>query len=153
MDKKACTDPIVFKSKYIEIKNTYYNFERIYTDGSKDGKRAAVAVPDGDVITFRLPDNSSIFSAELKAIDLALDLIKSEGYWRYIIFTNSLSAMQALQNEKIKNPLVVNLLSKLSYICATSNVVFCWIPSHMGIRGNEQADLAAKSALSKISCL
>ena len=23
-DKKACTNPIVFKSKYMEIKNTYY---------------------------------------------------------------------------------------------------------------------------------
>ena len=57
--------------------------------------------------------------------------------------------MQALQNEKIKNPLVVNLLSKLSYICATSNVVFCWIPSHIGIIGNERADRAATSALSQ----
>ena len=24
-DKKACTDPIVFKSKYMEIKNTYFS--------------------------------------------------------------------------------------------------------------------------------
>ena len=44
---------IVFKSKYLEIKNTYFNFERTYTDGSNDGKRAAAAaVPDGDVIHF-----------------------------------------------------------------------------------------------------
>ena len=57
----------------MEIKNTYYNFERINTDGSKDGKRAAAAAdPDGDVITFRLLDNCSIFSAELKAIQKML---------------------------------------------------------------------------------
>ena len=57
--------------------------------------------------------------------------------------------MQALPNEKIKHPHVVNLLSELSYICATSYVVFCWIPSHMRIIGNERANRAAGSDLSQ----
>ena len=27
------------------------------------------------------------------------------------------------------------------------DITFCWIPSHIGIRGNEKADSTAKSAL------
>ena len=38
-------------------------------------------------------------------------------------------------------------------------VIFCWLPGHMGISGNERADSAAKAALQKdvsnrlISCI
>ena len=29
------------------------------------------------------------------------------------------------------------------------NVIFCWMPSHMGINGNEKADSAAKAVIQK----
>ena len=34
-DKKAITDPIVFKTKFLEVKEQYYTQENIYTDGRK----------------------------------------------------------------------------------------------------------------------
>ena len=46
------------------------------------------------------------------------------------------------------NPIVATLLEKLSRICETKQVSFCWVPSHVGISGNERADKAAKAALS-----
>ena len=30
---------------------------------------------------------------------------------------------------------------------ANKNLMFCWVPRHIGIRGNEKADSAAKSEL------
>ena len=56
-NKKASTDPLVFKSKYNEIKDRHPNYRRIYTDGSKDaGRVAAAAVAEFDTSTCRLPD-------------------------------------------------------------------------------------------------
>ena len=133
----------------MKSKEQYYTHEDIYIDGSKDGEKvASAAILDGELYQFRLPNNSSVFSAELKAIDLALNHIEQDAYWRYIIFTDSLSAMQALEGEKMDNPLIVNLLEKLSRLCERADIVFCWLPSHVGISGNEEADKAAKDALS-----
>ena len=55
--------------------------------------------------------------------------------------------MQALEGEKTDNPLVVGLLGRLSALCERADIVFCWLPSHIGIAGNEEADKAAKDAL------
>ena len=148
-DKKATTDPMIFKNKFLEVKEQYYTHEEIYTDGSKDGEKvASAAILDGELYQFRLPNNSSIFSAELKAIDLALNHIEQDAYWRYIIYTDSLSVMQALEGEKTDNPLIVSLLEKLSRLCNRADIVFYWLPSHVGISGKEEADKAAKDALS-----
>ena len=106
-DKKVTTDPMIFKNKLLEVKEQYYTHAEIYTDGSKDGdKVASAAILDGKLYQFRLPYNSSVFSAELKAIDLALNHIELDAYWRYIIYTDSLSAMQALEGETTDNPLI-----------------------------------------------
>ena len=148
-DKKATIDPKIFKNKFLEVKEQYYTHEEIYTDGSKDGKKfASAAILDGELYQFRFPNNSSIFSVELKAIDLALNHIEQDANWRYVIYTDSLSVMQAFEGEKTDNPLVVSLLEQLSKLCGRADIGFCWLPSHIGISGNEEADKAAKDALS-----
>ena len=58
-----------------------------------------------------------------------------------------MSVSQALEGEKTDNPLIVSLLEKLSNLCGRADI-FCWVPSQIGISGNEEADKAAKDALS-----
>ena len=148
-DKKATTNPIIFENKFLEVKEEFYTHKEIYIDGSKDGEKvASAAILDGELYQVRLPNNFSLFSAELKAIDLALNHIEQDAYWRYIIYTDSLSAIKALEGEKTDNPLVVILLDKLSRLCERADIFFCWLPSHVGIRGNGEVDKAAKDALS-----
>ena len=75
--KKSSTDPSLFRSKFVEIKSEYRDFIPIYTDGSRDGDTVAATVTPIGTIQSRLPDMSSIFSAETKAILLALDSIQT----------------------------------------------------------------------------
>ena len=64
-DKKSQTDPLVFRTKYHELLSNFPSYETIFTDGSKDG---SACVSPSDTYKCRLPDNASIFSAEIKAI-------------------------------------------------------------------------------------
>ena len=74
--KKEGTPPELFTTLAGEIKEKYNNYEHIYTDGSKmDEKVAAAAVTDSEIFVSRLADHSSIFTAEARAIDLALEHI------------------------------------------------------------------------------
>ena len=42
-DQKATTDQMIFKNKFLEVKEQYYTYQDIYTDDSKDGEKVATA--------------------------------------------------------------------------------------------------------------
>ena len=97
----------------------------------------------------RLPNEASIYSAETTAIDLAMNIIANHKASKFIIYTDSKSVLLALQNRDTSSPLITKLLNKLNTL---SNIIFTWIPSHIGIQGNEKADKAAKKALQIDMC-
>ena len=66
-----------------------------------------------------------------------------------MIITDSLSSLQALKSQKLNNPIVSNILHLCHYLSGHKDIVFCWVPSHIGIQGNERADVLAKAALDK----
>jgi len=146
--KKDRTNPLVYKQHFLEIKNRFSDYIHVYTDGSRDGNTVAcAAVFPSNTISKRLPDSASIFSAEIQAILDALNKIKTSDASKFVIFTDSLSCLQALHNMKLEHPLVGMVIRKCVFLSSKKKIVFCWVPSHVGIRGNEKADLAAKAAL------
>ncbi|GFT94128.1 putative RNA-directed DNA polymerase from transposon X-element [Trichonephila clavipes] len=97
---------------------------------------------------YRLDTSCSIFTAEAVAIYRALQLIDSTMPRKYCIYTDSMSVLEALENYHDRcHPVVCTILDITSRLCSKGfDIVFCWLPSHVGIIGNEQADSAAKSA-------
>ena len=59
---------------------------------------------------------------------------------------NSLSALKSLHNGLLHNPLVAEVLYVYNAIRG-HQLTFLWIPSHVGIHGNELADTLAKFSL------
>ena len=96
----------------------------------------------------RVPDGSSVFTAEAKAIDLALDFVNKCNYTdKFVFFPDSLSVLQALNHTSSKNSQIQQLLLKHHGISSLKTVIYCWIPSHIGIYGNEKVDKSAKESL------
>lgn len=71
--KKDETNPLVFRTMFSEIVNRLNGVVCVYTDGSIiNGSTGCSFVSDSVRRSFRLPNESSIFTAELKAIELSL---------------------------------------------------------------------------------
>ena len=90
--KKGRTDASVYQQLFMEIRNRYRDHIPVYTDGSRDGNYVACATvfPSDTVISMRLPDSASIFTAEVWAIIKALEQITDSVASKCIIFTDSL---------------------------------------------------------------
>ena len=132
------------------MQSRYKSYQHIYTDGSKeDSKVGCAVISDNHSNMQHIPDDSSIFTAEAKAIDLALDFISTcDANNKFIIFSDSLSVLKAMNHTSSKNPQIQKLLEKCHELLAYKEIALCWIPSHIGIQGNEMVDKQAKISLS-----
>ena len=98
-NKKSEVDSDIFKSEFLEIKSTYKHYISIYTDGSKQDEKVACAVIGPNFTdSVRLPDKSYIFTAEAKAIDIALYHIRDQPEKQFIIYSDSLSVLRSFKH-------------------------------------------------------
>ena len=94
----------------------------------------------------RLPNEASIFSAEICVINMALKLVSTSNKEKFI-HSDSISFLEFLKNTKTDNPFIIKLLNKLNSMNHGKKVMFCWISSHIGILGKDKADSLAETAL------
>ena len=77
-----------------------------------------------------------------------MNIIANHKASKFIIYTDSKSVLLVLQNKDTSSPLITKLLNKLNTLSKNNNIIFTWIPSHIGIQENEKADKAAKKSSS-----
>ncbi|GFT64114.1 RNase H domain-containing protein [Trichonephila clavipes] len=146
---KSTVAPVVFKRVFSYHRSQYSSYSTIYTDGSKRADYVGFGVVIEDVMHgYRLDTSCSIFTAEAVAIYRALQLIDSNMPRKYSIYTDSMSILEALENYNDRcHPVVCKIHDITSRLYSKGlDIVFCWLPSQVGIIGNKPADSAAKSA-------
>jgi len=131
----------------IILKN-FCNHKIIYTDGSKSNVKTGLAIiTDEETFKFSSLEINSIFTIEALAILKAIEL--TEQNWKntksFLIASDSLSSILAIQNQGTSNEIIKNIQERASSL-ALRSVTFMWIPAHKNIPGNEKADVAAKEA-------
>jgi ribonuclease HI len=150
-ETKKETPDAIYIAHYNRIAYDLSDSTHIFTDGSKTDVGVACAfVTPTSSFSYRLPNNSSIFTAELFALLKAVKYITSIRPIKFTIFSDSLSSLQAIAKTNNPNALVSQIQHALNIAHKKDKEIsFCWIPGHVGIEGNENADMKAKAAISK----
>ena len=147
--KKSLSDSHLMKQNFQELQSRLSDYQHIYTDGSKVEDKVGCAYISGSHHEkIRLPGGSSIFTSESKAIDMALDYVMNNSLEnKFVIFSDSLSVLKSLNHTASKHPKIQNVIEKRHELSKSKEILFCWLPSHVGIKGNEAADVKAKASL------
>lgn len=116
----------------------------LYTDGSKSDDATSYAVV-GENLEFgaRLPNTTSIFTAEMMAILKAVEHAGQKKYRKCNIVSDSLSALKSLEKIFTNDQMTIKIKDKIQKFPETKFKII-WCPSHQNIGGNERADQAAK---------
>lgn len=139
-----------FASLLFERKFEGVNRNQIYfTDGSFCENIAGFGVYNINLAHFfKLQSPCSIFIAELIALYFSCSLISECDPNLYIICSDSLSCLNALNSMHLnfKTHIIFLDLKNILYdlFCRGFLIKFVWVPAHCNIYGNEQADSLAK---------
>ena len=145
---KSDTPPALMRTIFVGHTTIHGSNVPIYTDGSKmeEGVGCSVVFPDRTV-SRTLPKAASIYTAELFAIYFLLFYLFRYDDQQYIVYSDSRSALHSICDAFNLHPVVVQIHCWLDLLRERGRSVrFCWVPSHVGVRGNELADEAAGAA-------
>lgn len=119
------------------LQSKYKNHYKLYTDGSKCNDKVGIGVYGNNILIEKsLPSQCSVYSAEAAALHIA---VRSAVDSPTVILSDSASCISALEKGKSRHPFI----QATEQEATSKNVIFCRVPGHSGIQGNEAADQAA----------
>ena len=139
---------LIFLEHVVEHDNSVL----VFTDGSKSNAGVGYGVASNDFSRRgALPSVASNFTAELYGILTALEQIATLDDESFTIFCDSKSVLQSLEGFDVKHPVVLKILQWVYlHQCRGREILFCWVPAHVNVAGNERADQLAKSAAAEL---
>lgn len=145
---------VLLNDVVVELNTTYYGWHKIYTDGSKSSHGLGTGLFDQSLrisLGCKINCNISIMSLELIAIYKAIEYILQQNLNKVVIFSDSKSALQHIARCASGNSrgasIAFDILNRF-IVLFNNNIEFMlqWVPAHIGLRGNEEADRISKSA-------
>ena len=152
MHNKKDTPPEVMRQEFLELQSHYQDHIEFYTDGTKSESCVGCSMIGPSVRQVkRINPAATILTAELFGLLMAVDYILKKKLRLCVVYTESLISLRALTSlELSKNPLVTELQKKIIFAFKNNiRIALCWVPSQVGILGNEEADDSASSAREK----
>ncbi|KAG0415563.1 hypothetical protein HPB47_007264 [Ixodes persulcatus] len=154
LPRKKYIHPTVARTAVaVALENEYVEHLEVYTDGSVDKKRgtatAAYTIPElstDSAVLLNIETSST--TAETVAILLALTALQERpAIGKAVILTDSRSALVHIANPE-HAPLIAQEAAHIATKLEDNGwrLVFQWVPSHIGILGNERADTLATRA-------
>ncbi|GFV11591.1 uncharacterized protein TNCV_975811 [Trichonephila clavipes] len=145
---KTGTAAVIYQQLFSYHRSKYSKYIPVYTDGSKTvGHVGCGVVFNNTILSFTLHNSMSFFIAELTAILVALQHILTSNPRHFCVYTDSMSALESLHFLTERgHPTVMEILILLQKLGRKGfEIIFPWVPGHVGILGNQQADNAARS--------
>lgn len=157
MPKRTYNPTYLHFSIINELREKYSGYYIIFTDGSKSSIGGGAAYYDplkpNHSNTYKLNKCFNVMSLELIAISEALSYAKTIASNKILICVDSKSALQHIARcaSGIRGvSIAYTIISKLDEITRSGNKVkLQWVPSHIGISGNEKVDCLAKKGISE----
>ncbi|XP_076059871.1 uncharacterized protein LOC143036414 [Oratosquilla oratoria] len=129
-----------------------------FTDGSVEQRSpntaGAAFVTDGHIFGRRVSDSASSLQAEAVAMQGALEHALVSHSNSVVIHTDSLSLISCLQQTEPDDNvhLLTNIIALLHKLHLEGrHIIINWVPSHVGVHGNDLADAAAATARKRAS--
>lgn len=151
---KTCYEPNTLINNLIgELNESYNGWHKIFTDGSKGDHGQGAGIYDQTFNCrdgFKITCEASIMSLELIAIHQALSYALNHNLNKFVILSDSKSALQHVlrcasgrRGASIAYD-ILKFISILNNGCKEFKLQ--WVPAHIGLKGNEEADRVAKLA-------
>ncbi len=97
----------------------------------------------------RITDGTSVYTAEMTAILMALEWVYEVRPDKVIICSDSMTVLGSLQSlETNRTYILTEIMIRLYSLRQVGMIIrFMWVSAHVGIQGNEEAEKIAKESL------